>query len=92
MNPKQSLFAAAEAAWPEDEASLTFQSVRDRLHEAGSDASDAQWARDAFARDVAHMRKVFGFEPDASELVMRYDRELRRLLASCELTAGVALP
>lgn len=81
--------AAAEAAWPEDEAAGTFETLRDRLEDFAQDAEETQWAVEAFGRDVAHMRKVFGRESDAEQLIRRYDRALARHLASDSHTSGV---
>ena len=74
MSTTKKLFASAEAAWPEDEASLTFDS-----HKAATESEDAAYAVTVSRKNVAHMHKVFGSEADGAELICRYDAELRHL-------------
>ena len=69
------LFESAEAAWPEDEASLTFDTFTGRMDEA-QDEADRKYDSGLFLKDIAHMHRVFGFESDAVELVARYDAAL----------------
>lgn len=86
------LFQSAENAWPEDEASLTFSTFRDRLADCANDESETLYVRQAFARDVAHMTRVFMRESDGVELVARYRAELGKLLLTDPLTKGESVP
>lgn len=87
------LMAAAEAAWPEDEAYGTFCTLKERLECAG-DAEETAYDLAAFARDVEHMRKVFMRQPDAEALIVRYDAHLTKLIGECAITrlAGAVIP
>lgn len=81
MKQNTSLFAAAEAAWPEDEAHGTHATFAGRMQDALDDA-DRAYFRECLARDVAHMHKVFSGESDAAELIRRYDARLADLIAA----------
>ncbi len=78
MKSKTSFFAAAEAAWPQDEASLTADSYVARMQNGYTQEEN----KVALAKDVTHMHKVFGFESDGADLIARYDAELSKLLPS----------
>lgn len=75
------LFAAAESAWPEDEAHMTHATFVERMADA-QDESDRVYFREALARDVAHMHRVFSTETDSAELIRRYDARLAQLMAA----------
>ena len=74
MKSSKNLFAAAEAAWPEDEASLTFEA-----HQRATENEDAAYAVTVSAKNIARMHKVFERETDGAALIARYDAEMRRL-------------
>lgn len=63
----------AQNNWPEDEASITATTYKERLE---NESSDDKFAEELLHRDVAHMHKVFSFEDDANELVTRYNTAL----------------
>jgi ABC-type enterochelin transport system substrate-binding protein len=73
---KLSIFAEAANNWPEDEAGLLAQSVEARI--------ENEWTTEEMAvqlaKDIAHMHKVFGFEPDAADLIARFDARLAKLM------------
>lgn len=83
------LMEAAQAAWPEDEAYGTFCTLRERLADSVGNADDRAHDLECFGRDVQHMRKVFGTESDAEQLITRYDTKLSELLRSDPSTASV---
>lgn len=45
------------------------------------------WARETLKKSAAHMRKVFSREPDAAELIRRYDAALNQNLISAGYAA-----
>lgn len=67
-----SILQEAQTRWPEDEAFGLFCD----LIEGDDPADDAQ-----IARQVAHMHTVFHHEPDAAELIARFDARLAELVA-----------
>lgn len=91
-NTVKNLFQSAQDNWPEDEAFLTFSTFRDRLADCASDESERVYNREAFARDVAHMTRVFMRESDGPELVSRYRAELSKLLLTDSATEKESLP
>ena len=67
---KTSILAEAVNAWPEDEAYGLWSDLI-----AGDDPADDEQNE----RQIAHMHTVFHHEPDAAELVARFDAHLHKL-------------
>lgn len=74
---KKSIFAAAQDNWPEDEASQTFETVKQDIEDLGLVA-----AIQALGRNVEHMKNVFLREVDGEDLWGRYKKELNNLLVA----------
>lgn len=81
-----SILQDAQDNWPEDEASITADTYREQMVEARLDKEESRLARQTLRHNAEHMHRVFSREPDAAELIRRYDAALNQNL----IAAGYA--
>ena len=82
-----SILQDAQDNWPEDEASITADIYDDQMTESAGYPDECMWARETLKKSAAHMRKVFSREPDAAELIRRYDAALNQNLVAAGYAA-----
>ena len=70
------IFKSAIDNWPEDEASL----IAEHWNGLRDDGYSPEEMTRVQENDIAHMERVFRAEPDALDLIIRFNAELHRLL------------